>query len=141
LEAAENGVEVKLVVRGVCLLQPVSENQKKNISMRSILGRYLEHSRVFVFGIGKRERMLIGSADMMVRNLDFRIEVLAPILDTELRAELREWLNLQFDQNAKARCLESERINQLVCSVVQSKSFDTQDAYYQVLTDKSENSK
>jgi polyphosphate kinase len=141
LEAAENGVEVKLVVRGVCLIQPVSENQKKNISMRSILGRYLEHSRVFVFGIGKRERMLIGSADMMVRNLDFRIEVLAPILDTELRAELREWLNLQFDQNAKARCLESERINQLVCSVVQSKSFDTQDAYYQVLTDKSENSK
>ena len=141
LEAAENGVEVKLVVRGVCLLQPVSENQKKNISMRSILGRYLEHSRVFVFGIGKRERMLIGSADMMVRNLDFRIEVLAPILDTELRAELREWLNLQFDQNAKARCLESERINQLVCSVGQSKSFDTQDAYYQVLTDKSENSK
>jgi polyphosphate kinase len=141
LEAAENGVEVKLVVRGVCLLQPVSENQKKNISMRSILGRYLEHSRVFVFGIGKRERMLIGSADMMVRNLDFRIEVLAPILDTELRAELREWLNLQFDQNAKARCLESERINQLVCSVVQSKSFDTQDAYYQVLANKSENSK
>jgi polyphosphate kinase len=141
LEAGENGVEVKLVVRGVCLLQPTSENQKKNISMRSILGRYLEHSRVFVFGLGKRERILIGSADMMVRNLDYRIEVLAPILDSELRAELREWLNLQFDSNAKARCLESERINQLVCSVVQSKSFDTQDAYYQVLTDKSENSK
>jgi polyphosphate kinase len=141
LEAGENGVEVKLVVRGVCLLQPTSENQKKNISMRSILGRYLEHSRVFVFGLGKRERMLIGSADMMVRNLDYRIEVLAPILDSELRAELREWLNLQFDQHAKARCLESERINQLVCSVVQSKSFDTQDAYYQLLTQKSENSK
>jgi polyphosphate kinase len=138
LEAGENGVEVKLVVRGVCLLQPATQNQKKNISMRSILGRYLEHSRVFVFGVGKRERILIGSADMMVRNLDYRIEVLAPILDNELRAELKEWLNLQFDQHAKARCLESERINHLVCSVVQSKSFDTQDAYYHLLTQKSE---
>jgi len=106
--------------------------------MRSILGRYLEHSRVFVFGIGKRERMLIGSADMMVRNLDYRIEVLAPILDTELRAELKEWLNLQFDVHAKARSLESERINQLVCSVIQSKSFDTQERYYQSLLEKTE---
>jgi hypothetical protein len=59
-------------------------------------------------------------------------------LDNELRAELRDWLNLQFDQHAKARCLESERINHLVCSVVQSKSFDTQDAYYHLLTQKSE---
>jgi polyphosphate kinase len=129
---------VKLIVRGVCLLQPSSENQKRNIGMRSILGRYLEHSRVFVFGVGKRERMLIGSADMMVRNLDYRIEVLAPILDTELRAELKEWLNLQFDVHAKARSLDSERINQLVCSVIQSKSFDTQERYYQSLLEKTE---
>ncbi len=138
LEAGENGVEVKLVIRGVCLLQPVTENQKKNISMRSILGRYLEHSRVFVFGLGKRERIFIGSADMMVRNLDYRIEVLAPIQDPEIRGELKDWLNLQFDPWAKARCLESERMNQLVCSVIQSKSFDTQERYYQNLLEKSD---
>ncbi len=138
LEAGENGVEVKLVIRGVCLLQPASENQKKNISMRSILGRYLEHSRVFLFGVGKRERIFIGSADMMVRNLDYRIEVLAPIQDPELRVELKNWLNLQFDPLAKARCLESDRMNQLVCSVVQSKSFDTQERYYQNLLEKSD---
>ncbi|MEY2764129.1 MAG: Polyphosphate kinase, partial [Bacteroidota bacterium] len=138
LEAAESGVEVKLVIRGVCLLQPTSENQKKNISMRSILGRYLEHSRIFVFGVGKRERIFIGSADMMVRNLDYRIEVLAPILDSELRAELKSWLDIQFDSMAKARCLELERINQLVCSVIQSKSIDTQEKYYQRLLENSE---
>ena len=141
LEAGENGVEVKLVIRGVCLLQPSTENQKKNISMRSILGRYLEHSRVFVFGVGKRERILIGSADMMVRNLDYRIEVLAPIQDHELKTELKDWLNLQFAPLAKARCLESDRMNQLVCSVIQSKSMDTQERYYQILLEKSEQNK
>ena len=102
------------------------------------MGRYLEHSRIFVFGVGKRERIFIGSADMMVRNLDYRIEVLAPILDSELRAELKSWLDIQFDSMAKARCLELERINQLVCSVIQSKSIDTQEKYYQRLLENSE---
>jgi len=136
LEAAENGVELKLIVRGVCLLQPITANQKKNIVMRSILGRYLEHSRLFVFGAGKRERVLIGSADMMVRNLDYRIEVLTPILDVELRNELKTWLDIQFNPMAKARSLDLDRINQLTCSVIQGKSVDTQEIYYQTLLKK-----
>jgi polyphosphate kinase len=99
------GVTIDLVVRGVCCLRPGVEGLSDNITVRSIMGRFLEHSRIFRFGdpSGESEaRYTIGSGDLMERNLDRRIEVLVPIFDPELRARLEETigLNLADDTNS-----------------------------------------
>jgi polyphosphate kinase len=83
-------VKVEVCVRGICSLKPGVEGMSENITVRSILGRYLEHSRIFVFGRGERERFYIGSADLMERNLDRRVEVLCPVLDPAMRQLLRD---------------------------------------------------
>jgi polyphosphate kinase len=85
LDAAEAGVKITCIIRGVCLLVPTTKKQAKNIEIRSIIGRYLEHSRVLVFHNNGEEIMLIGSADLMTRNLDYRVEVLTPIYDKKFR--------------------------------------------------------
>jgi polyphosphate kinase len=77
--ASEQGVKVDLIVRSICTLRPGVKSLSKNISVRSILGRFLEHSRIFYFENGGDEQIYIGSADMMPRNLDWRVETLIPI--------------------------------------------------------------
>ena len=88
--ASQAGVRVDLIVRGMCSLQPGVPGVSETIRVRSIVGRYLEHSRIFVFGQGERERFFIGSADIMERNLDRRVEALAPVKDPAAQARLRE---------------------------------------------------
>jgi polyphosphate kinase len=114
LEAGESGVKVNLIVRGVCLVIPKTERQKRNIRMISILGRYLEHARLFVFGKGSEAKVWMGSADWMVRNLDYRIEVMIPIYDGNVKAMMMDWINLQLDEKARARNLDPERINEFI---------------------------
>jgi len=126
LDAAQAGVEVKLIVRGVCLLMPQTEAQKKNIVMVSILGRYLEHARVFVFGAKGHEKMWLGSADWMVRNLDFRIEVMTPVYDEKVKAELMHWIHLQLDTKSRARNLSPEHLNQFIYPTQKSDCMDIQ---------------
>jgi polyphosphate kinase len=126
LDAAQAGVEVKLIVRGVCLLMPQTEAQKKNIVMVSILGRYLEHARVFVFGAKGHEKMWLGSADWMVRNLDFRIEVMTPVYDEKVKAELMHWIHLQLDTKSRARNLSPEHLNQFIYPTHKSDCMDIQ---------------
>jgi polyphosphate kinase len=96
-------------VRGVCVLRPGVEGVSENIRVRSIVGRFLEHSRVFYFHNGGEEEVYIGSADWMHRNLDRRVETLVPVKDQQLRKYLREvLLDAYLRDDVKARCLSAD---------------------------------
>jgi polyphosphate kinase len=102
--ASEAGTRVDLVIRGICRLRPETPGLSSRIRVRSVLGRYLEHSRIFAFGNGRQApvRYYIGSADMMPRNLDRRVEVLAPVEDPDLAARLQEILDVNLSGDFRA---------------------------------------
>jgi len=105
-EASQAGVQIDLIVRGVCSLRPGVPGLSENIDVISIVGRFLEHSRIFYFANGGDEEIYIGSADWMMRNLDRRVEVLVPIEDPRLRKHLKEEvLDVCLRDNVKARRL------------------------------------
>ncbi|HUT64267.1 MAG TPA: polyphosphate kinase 1 [Anaerolineae bacterium] len=110
-KASREGVNIKLIVRGICSLIPGIEGLSKHIQAVSIVDRFLEHSRVFVFCNGGEEKYYISSADWMTRNLDRRVEVACPIFDKELQAELKDLLDIQFRDNTKARELNENMDN------------------------------
>jgi len=102
-EASAAGTEIDLIVRGICCLRPGVEGLSERIRVRSIVGRFLEHSRIFRFGSGKREaRYYIGSADLMPRNLDGRVECLAPVTDPALTGRLEEILSVNLADDVLA---------------------------------------
>jgi polyphosphate kinase len=137
LDAAEAGVHVTCIIRGVCLLQPSTKKQKKNIHMRSIIGRYLEHARLFVFNNGGDEVILFGSADLMTRNLDYRVEVTTPVYNSSLKAEIKEWLHIQLSDTTKARSLHSGEINNYICPLDSKLLKDSQVEWKKYLESKS----
>ncbi len=107
--ASQAGVKIDLLVRGVCCLRPGQPGLSENIRVRSVVGRFLEHSRVYRFLKGNgEEQLFLGSADLMTRNLDGRIEVLAPILDDDLKKRVREILSVGLDSKACAWKLQSD---------------------------------
>ncbi len=108
------GVKIKLIVRGICCLVPGVERQSENIEVISIVDRFLEHSRVYIFCNDGDEKMYIGSADWMTRNLDHRIEVVAPIMDHDIFTSIRSMINIQLSDCAKARYIDQEQTNQYV---------------------------
>lgn len=110
-EASQSGVEIDLIIRGVCTLRPCVKDMSETIRVRSIIGRFLEHSRVFYFANagGENEDVYIGSADMMHRNLDRRVEVLVPILDPDIRTYLKQTLlGAYLRDNVNARTLRAD---------------------------------
>jgi polyphosphate kinase len=127
--ASQAGVPVEVIVRGMCSVRPQVEGVSDRIRVRSIVGRYLEHSRIFLFGRGERERFYIGSADMMERNLDRRVEAMAPITDPESMARLRTILDVMLADDRRAWELGSDdtwrRLEQLTESPGGLDAFET----------------
>ncbi|MBA2312249.1 MAG: RNA degradosome polyphosphate kinase [Actinobacteria bacterium] len=107
-EASQAGVEIDLIVRSICALRPGVENLSEGITVRSILGRFLEHSRIFYFRNAGDEQIYVGSADMRHRNLDRRVEVLAHIQSDSLRGRLRSLLELALRDNATTWTLDRD---------------------------------
>lgn len=101
-KASMAGVRIDLIVRGICCLRSGVENVSENITVRSIVGTYLEHARIFYFHNGGNEEIYCGSADWMPRNLERRVEILFPVENEELKEELRQILQIQLDDNVKA---------------------------------------
>ena len=103
IEASEAGVQIEMVIRGInCILSGI-EGKTDHIRVISIVGRYLEHSRIYIFGTGEREQIYIASADYMTRNTLRRVEVAVPIKDEELRDRLRRMFRIMLEDNVKAR--------------------------------------
>ena len=100
--ASADGVPIDLIVRGMCSVRPGVPGFSESMRVRSVVGRYLEHSRIFVFGQGKRERFLIGSADLMERNLDRRVEAITPVADRESQARLRSIIEVMLADDRRA---------------------------------------
>ena len=108
-EASRNGVKVQLIVRGICCLIPGVPGMSENIEAISIVDRYLEHTRLYIFGNGGEPEVFISSADFMTRNLDARVEVTCPIYDEQIKQELIENFEIGWKANVKAR-LHSETL-------------------------------
>lgn len=137
--ASEAGVEVRLLVRGFCCLKPKKKTallaHEKPIFVTSIVDRYLEHGRIYLFEMDTEKRMFIGSADWMTRNLDKRIEVLTPILDPDVFRELHDILNLQLSDTVKARVLDRNDTNKSVMPKEGETEIRSQYAIYDYLKD------
>lgn len=102
IEASMAGVQINLIVRGICCLIPEVEGYTDNIQVISIVGRYLEHSRIYIFGKGEDSEVYIASADLMTRNTTKRVEVAAPVYSPELKERILESFNLMLRDNVKA---------------------------------------
>ena len=102
IEASQAGVRIDMVIRGICCLNPGIEGKTENIRVISIVGRFLEHSRIYIFGSGEDEKMYISSADFMTRNTERRVEVAVPILDKEIHGKIRSMFRLMLKDNAQA---------------------------------------
>jgi polyphosphate kinase len=106
-EASQAGVPIDLVVRGMCSLRPGLDGLSENIRVISVIGRFLEHSRLFWFGNGGEDEFLIGSADWMPRNLDRRVEAVAPIEDPRLKIQLQKLMDLYL-RDSRAWQMQSD---------------------------------
>lgn len=110
-EASRAGVRIRLIIRGICCLVPGVKGMSENIKVVSIVGRYLEHSRIYIFHHGGARKMYFASADWMRRNLSHRIEVAFPVYDAKMRKELSTLIKLQLSDNVKARKINRKQNN------------------------------
>jgi polyphosphate kinase len=112
-EASQIGVEIKLIIRGICCLIPNLPGISENIEAISIIDKFLEHARVYYFKNNPKEKLYISSADLMPRNIDFRVEVGVPIIDKLLQKKILNYLNLQLKDNQKSRFHDLEMSNEM----------------------------
>lgn len=110
-EASQAGVKVNLIIRGTCSVVPGIKGMSENIKIISLVDKFLEHSRIFVFCNGNDEKYFISSADWMIRNLDHRTEVACPIYDTAIQKEIKDILNIQFSGTTKVRIINEQQDN------------------------------
>ena len=109
-EASNAGVKVDLIVRGICCILPGVKGYTENLRVTSIVGRYLEHPRIFLFGTGADQKIYIGSADMMTRNTEKRVEVACPVYNETIRKQLAHMLKIMLTDNVKAWELKSDGV-------------------------------
>lgn len=114
VEASCAGVRIDMVIRGICCLIPQVPGKTENIHVRSIVGRFLEHSRIYIFGSEGREKIYIASADFMTRNTLRRVEVAAPVYDEEIKARLLEMFRIMLKDNQQARQENGEGIYRIL---------------------------
>ena len=110
-EASRAGVKVDLIIRGICCLNPDFSSVKNPISAISIVDKFLEHARIYIFGNGGKEKIYMGSADLMTRNIDNRVEVTFPVIDTNIKNDIRALFDIQQSDNTKARIIDTYQIN------------------------------
>jgi polyphosphate kinase len=110
-EASKSGVKIYGIVRGICALVPGVKDLSENIEIRSVVGRYLEHSRILIFANGGDEKYFIASADLMGRNLDNRIEVMSPVHEEELQKDLKFMVEAALKDNSKSREIDAQQKN------------------------------
>ncbi len=113
-EASMAGVEIILLIRGICRLVPGMKPFATNIRVFRLVDRYLEHSRIFVFHNNGKKKVFMGSADWMKRNLSDRIEIIFPVLDSPLRKEVLRYLSFQLNDNMKLRIVDSKLTNNVI---------------------------
>lgn len=129
--ASNAGVKIRLIIRGICSLIPGVKGMSENIEVISIIDRFLEHARVFVFCNGDKPNYFISSADIMTRNLDYRSEVAAPIFDKNIQQILLHNLELQWSDNTKARVIDQLQSNNYKTSVAGGKHISAQQSLYE----------
>lgn len=110
-EASRAGVKIQMIVRGACCLVPGVQGMSENIEIISIVDKFLEHPRLFIFGNGGNPKVYISSADWMTRNIDYRVEVSCPIYDDEIKRELIETFEIGWRDNVKARVISGKQDN------------------------------
>lgn len=108
IDASKAGVKIDMIVRGICCLIPGVEGETENIHVISVVGRFLEHSRIYIFGSKERRKYYIASADFMTRNTVRRVEVAAPVYNDKLKTKLQEMFDVMLSDNQKARKLEAD---------------------------------
>jgi len=135
-KASNAGVKIRLLIRGFTSLIPGIKGMSENIYITSIIDRFLEHGRIYLFENGGEEQIFFGSADWMGRNLDRRIEVITPIFDEDIAREFKEILHIQLWDNVKARVQDEAESNRYVEKGENEKAIRTQYEIYEYLKEK-----
>jgi len=135
-EASNSGVKIKLIVRGICCLIPNIENLSRNIEVISIVDKYLEHPRVYIFENGGDKKVYISSADLMTRNLDNRVEVACPIYQEDLKKQILDTIQISLNDNVKSRLINLNKQNEFVENKNKKvrSQWDTYDYFYRINT-------
>ncbi|MCG9972339.1 polyphosphate kinase 1 [Christiangramia crocea] len=135
-KASDAGVKIRLLIRGFTCLIPGITGMSENIYITSVVDRFLEHGRIYVFENSGEELMFYGSADWMNRNLDRRIEVISPVLDEDIKQEFKNILNIQLNDNVKARIQDASEANNYVQKKKGEKAIRSQYEIYNYLKEK-----
>ncbi|MBQ9118992.1 MAG: polyphosphate kinase 1 [Lachnospiraceae bacterium] len=129
IEASQAGVKIEMVIRGICCLNPGIKGYTDNITVLSIVGRFLEHARIYIFGAGKRQKLYISSADFMTRNTTRRIEVAVPILSEPLKRKISQMFKDMLSDNVKGRLMKSD--GTYVRRQIRKKKMNAQEYFYE----------
>jgi polyphosphate kinase len=135
-EASDAGVKIKLIIRGICSLVPGVKGVSENIEAISILDKFLEHSRVFIFANGGDEKYYLSSADWMGRNLDNRSEVAVPLLDKKIQQQVKTIIDILWSDNVKARVLNQKQNNEYKIATVGKQKIQAQQEIYNLFKKK-----
>ena len=133
-EASNSGVKIKLIIRGICCLIPNLKNFSENIEVISIVDKYLEHPRVYIFENGGDKKVYISSADLMTRNLDNRVEVACPIYQEDLKKQILDTIQISLMDNVKSRFINLNKQNEFVENKNKKvrSQWDTYDYFYEI---------